>query len=229
MPPQKVEPGRSALGRVVWFAVISIIATIAGWALDFGVFSSSFFTGALYNLPQNATGSQVSAAMGPMFQDTAALVPVIAAIQLTGVAVLATGFRQLIKVDPARFSLPSNLMVVLIAGAAIAAIGAVALLNSLPNAISQAPLSNGHGYLGLAPAFANLLLYAVVIAIGGLLALVGAIGGMILGLWRVGSLYDETMVKMGAIFLIIPLLNILAPILILLGASSARGRLVGVH
>ena len=59
----------------------------------------------------------------------------------------------------------------------------------------------------------------------GVLALVGTIGGQILGLWRVGSRYDSTIIKIGAIFVIIPLLNFVAPILILVGAAQARGSL----
>ena len=55
--------------------------------------------------------------------------------------------------------------------------------------------------------------------------LVGVIGGQILGLWRVGSRYNETVIKVGAIFTIIPLLNIVAPILVLIGAYQVKGRL----
>jgi hypothetical protein len=66
-------------------------------------------------------------------------------------------------------------------------------------------------------------------AAGALLALIGGVGGLILGVWRIGSKYDETMLKAGAIFIVIPFLNILAPILILLGASSVKGRLAGHH
>jgi len=62
--------------------------------------------------------------------------------------------------------------------------------------------------------------------IAGILALIGIIGGQILGLWRVGTRYDQTLIKLGAIFTIIPLLNIVAPILVLIGAYEAKGRLV---
>jgi len=52
------------------------------------------------------------------------------------------------------------------------------------------------------------------------------IGGQILGLWRVGTRYNETTIKVGAIFTIVPLLNIVGPILVLIGALEAKGRLV---
>jgi hypothetical protein len=223
-PPPQTGSEKSALGRIVWFAVISIVAIVAGATLDVLVFASSSFSSA-FNLPQNATSSQVSAAIGPIFQNIVALVPVIAAIQLAGMVILTTGFRQFRKTDPGRFSLPSTLMLVLIVGAVIAVAGAVPLLNDLPGAIAQAPHINGQESSAFTSAVGNLILFALIMGLGGLLALIGAIGGMILGLWRVGSMYDETLIKVGAILLIIPLLDILAPILILIGASSARGRL----
>ena len=59
----------------------------------------------------------------------------------------------------------------------------------------------------------------------GIQALVGTVGGQLLGLWRVGSRYNSTIIKVGAIFVIIPLLNFVAPILILIGAYQVRGSL----
>ena len=82
---------------------------------------------------------------------------------------------------------------------------------------------------GLPPAFAALLgsLFVdfALLAVGVVVLLVGVIGGQILGLWRVGSRYNETVIKVGAIFTIIPLLNIVAPILVLIGAYQVKGRL----
>jgi hypothetical protein len=71
-----------------------------------------------------------------------------------------------------------------------------------------------------------LLFSAAIASIGGIVVILGVIIGQILGLWRVGSRYDETTIKIGAIFGIIPLLNFVAPILILVGALQARGRLI---
>jgi hypothetical protein len=47
-----------------------------------------------------------------------------------------------------------------------------------------------------------------------------------LGLWRVGTRYNETLLKVAAIFVILPLLNIVAPILVIVGAHGAKTRLV---
>jgi ABC-type dipeptide/oligopeptide/nickel transport system permease subunit len=63
------------------------------------------------------------------------------------------------------------------------------------------------------------------VAIGGVLSLIGAIGGVLLGLWRVGGRYDQTILKVAAIFVIVPLLSIVSPILVIIGVSSAKGKL----
>jgi hypothetical protein len=56
------------------------------------------------------------------------------------------------------------------------------------------------------------------------LAFLGLIGA-ILGLWRFGSLYESTVAKVGAILYIIPVLAIIAPILVLIGAYQVQKRL----
>jgi len=73
--------------------------------------------------------------------------------------------------------------------------------------------------------FGSLGIDSALLGLGGILTLVGLIGGQILGLWRVGTRYNETTIKVGAIFTIIPLLNIVGPILVLIGALEAKGRL----
>jgi hypothetical protein len=59
---------------------------------------------------------------------------------------------------------------------------------------------------------------------GGFLAFLGLIGA-ILGLWRFGSRYESTVAKVGAILYIIPVLAIIAPILVLIGAYQVQKRL----
>ncbi|PSO05716.1 hypothetical protein B9Q04_18740 [Candidatus Marsarchaeota G2 archaeon BE_D] len=57
-----------------------------------------------------------------------------------------------------------------------------------------------------------------------ILVLVGIVGGGILGLWRVGARYAEPLIQIGGILSIIPVLNILTPILVYLGASAALAK-----
>ncbi len=65
----------------------------------------------------------------------------------------------------------------------------------------------------------------VITSIGGIIAFVGIIGGPILGLWRMGSRYDDTLIKVAAILLIIPLLDFVSPILLLVGAHNVKNRI----
>jgi len=60
--------------------------------------------------------------------------------------------------------------------------------------------------------------------IGGLLSLIGLIGGVILGLWRVGARYSSTAIKIGAIFTFFPLLNCVSMVLVIIDARHAKER-----
>ena len=133
--------------------------------------------------------------------------------------------RDLAKVDNSRFSLPWKFMIVLIIGVALLAGGLIPVFNQIPNIIAQAPTGPGAPSAAFFSAISTLIFAAVLAVIGGIMALIGTIGGQILGLWRVGSKYNETIIKVGAIFVIIPLLNFVAPLLILIGAYQVRGRL----
>ncbi len=219
---------KSALGKVVWFGIIWIVGVLAGWVLDFYIFWTAFSSSSFYNLPQNPTPSQVSSAMGPLFQYASLTVPVTLAIELLGVIMLTLAFRDLRKIDSASFSLPATLMLLLIAGAIIVGAAAVPMVYNMPGIIAHAPYSSGSApSSAFISAIGGIFAYLAVAAIGGLIALVGVLGGVLLGVWRLGTRYDETLFKVGAIFVIIPFLNILAPILILIAASQVRGRLPG--
>lgn len=217
---------KSALDKVVWFGVVWIVGIVAGWVIGFFIFWAAFSSTTFYSLPPNPTPSEVSSAMGPFFQYSGLIVPVTFAIEIAGMVLLALAFRELRRVDPGRFSLPSSMMLVLILGAVVAGAAVIPLFYNLPNVIAQAPYPSGSTpSSAFVSSIGSVIVYALVAGVGGLLALVGVIGGVLLGVWRLGTRYDESLFKVGATLMIIPLLNILAPILILLAASQARGRL----
>jgi Protein of unknown function (DUF973) len=60
--------------------------------------------------------------------------------------------------------------------------------------------------------------------VGGLLGFVGLIG-LIIGLYRFGSRYKNSIAKVGAILYIIPFLSIVAPILVFVGAIQVQKKL----
>jgi hypothetical protein len=224
--PQAQADEKSALQKVIWFGVLQLVGLVAGWVLGFYVFGTVFTTPSTYNLPPNPSPAQVGAALGPLFQGLSLLVPIVAIVQIVAVVVLAMGMRQFRTVDRERFSVPSVLTLLMLAGAIIATVGLVPFFNAIPNIIAQAPSnSSAAPSSAFASAIASLLVDILFLLIGGILGLIGLIGGQILGLWRVGSRYNETIIKLGAIFAVIPLLDIVAPILIIVGAFQAKGRL----
>jgi hypothetical protein len=106
---------------------------------------------------------------------------------------LTFGFREFSKVDNERFSIPSKLMLLLLVGSGLAAISVFPIFNSIPNIVALAPSGSGPSpSTSFFSAIGSLVVYFLLLAIAGILGLVGVIGGEILGLWRVGSRYDET-------------------------------------
>lgn len=226
--PTSAPEEKSALGKLVLFGIVHLAGIVTGWVVSFYVFGTVFASSAGFKLPPNPTPAQASAALGPIFQAVGLLVPVSLAIELVGMFVLTLGFREFRDVDAHRFSLPTKLMYLMIIGTIIAAAGVIPLFNSLPSIIAQAPYARGTTpSAAFMSGIGTIILFALVAGVGGILALIGVIGGQVLGLWRVGTKYNETVLKLGAIFAIIPLLNVVAPILVLVGAHQVRGRIPG--
>jgi len=225
MPQGTSSQEKSALTKVMWFGVLGLVGFVGGWAVTFLILGTVFVSATNLNLPQNPTPAQVGAALGPLFQNFSLLLPSILAIGLVGDVLLTMGFRDLTKVDKSKFSLPWKFMIVLVIGAVLLAGGLIPVFTDIPNIIAQAPTGPGAPSAAFFSAISTLIFAASIAVIGGIMGLVGTIGGQILGLWRVGSRYDSTIIKIGAIFVIIPLLNFVAPILILVGAYQARERL----
>ena len=216
---------KSALTKVIWFGVLALVGLVGGWVVTFLILGTVFVSATNLNLPPNPTPAQVGAALGPLFQNFSLLIPSILVIGLAGDALLTMGFRDLAKVDNSKFSLPWKFMIVLIIGLVLLAGGLIPVFNDIPNIIAQAPTGPGAPSAAFFSAISTLIFAALIAVIGGIMALVGTIGGQIIGLWRVGSRYNSTIIKIGAIFVIIPVLNFVAPILILVGAAQARGSL----
>jgi hypothetical protein len=63
------------------------------------------------------------------------------------------------------------------------------------------------------------LLFVVAIVL-----LIGAIG-LLIGIWRLGTRYQEGLLKVAAILLILPVLNIVGFVLILVASRSLRNRI----
>ncbi|MGA9838973.1 MAG: DUF973 family protein [Thermoplasmata archaeon] len=140
-------------------------------------------------------------------------------LALLSFVLYTVGFASLRKADR-RFSTPMVLCVIGLLGLALIG-GFVIFYASAINSAIECPSSNstcqnnatslGHGEVALG--------YG-----GGLLGFIGLIGA-ILGLYRFGTRYSSTLAKVGAILYIIPVLSILAPILVFIGAHMVLKRL----
>jgi len=86
------------------------------------------------------------------------------------------------------------------------------LVQVLPSISSNAPPPSPY----LAPLVGGVL----IVIIGAIAALVGVIM-VIIGLYKVGSIYQDGLIKVGAILIIIPYLNIVAPFLLFFGLGNA--------
>jgi len=226
---------RSALNKVMWFGILELVGVVASAVAGFYIVSTMFsgtFLSSLVNSTSTATASQVAKALGPVFQDIIYLVPLTLGIELVGLVVLTMGFRGLAKVDRARFHISTPFMIVLIVGLLMVVGGAVPLLNAIPNVIASASnCTYPYSATTCTPSsaffnqFSSVIAYFGLLAIGGILGLIGFIGGLILGLWRVGTRYNQTTIKVGAILQIIPYVSIIGAILIILGANEAKNTL----
>jgi hypothetical protein len=130
-------------------------------------------------------------------------------------------FGSLRKVD-SRFGSPFALSIVGFVGL-LMELGAVALFVLDVLAIISG-VNSGCASTGTCVTPGNIFTIIALIGLGGLLSFVGWIG-LLLGLWRIGSRYDSSMTKIGAILSIVPVVNIVSPILILVGVMGVERKL----
>lgn len=216
---------RSGLRKVMLFGILQLVGLVFGWVAGL-LFIVRALSGVTTLTPGQAlTPSQASALLGPIFKDLSVLVPANVVIQVVGLVFLLLGFHELSKLDN-RFSAPYVLTIVMLVGTLLVLVGAVPLFLDIPNLAAQLPSTTGEAPSpGLVSAIGSIIGFFVLIVIGCILTFIGFIGGQMLGLWRVGSKYDETLLKLGAIFAIVPLLNIVAPVLVIVGANQVTKRL----
>ena len=157
-------------------------------------------------LSRGLSGSPLTAIPALFF---VALIGII--IGFISILLYRAAFRDLREVD-GRFGTPYTFTTVFLIGLAILILALLLLLG------------------GVAALSLSLVLFGAVLAIiAAILVVLGDIIGIILGLWRVGERYDNTLIKVGAIFYIIPYLDVLAPVLVFIGANSVAKKLETSH
>lgn len=198
---------RQVLEKLKWFGILGVIAEAMGMIVPFITLGSVFTPGGMMAAPQMAAGSVATAvAVG-----IAGIV-----IGIIALFMIITAFRILLREDRREFSLPLKMLWGLLAGL-ILYIVAIGLIAAATFSAGTNPFMPN----GSAPRFSPAL--GAAFAVFGLAAVALLVGiiGIIIGLWRAGTRYDETLIKVGGILMIIPYVAIVGPILVLLGASSA--------
>jgi Protein of unknown function (DUF973) len=218
------EADKKALRKLAIFAVLILVSLVASFALDF---LSNPFSYLLRFNPATSSTTTSTFTLSSNFLTYVAITALVALVfEIITFLQLRSTFKTLTTVDKPHFKTPATLTLFLIiavpfliVGVIIEFAGLIPFLNTIGQQGGQTtpilPIS-GLGYF---------LTGAAIAFTGGIIALIGIIGGPILGIWRVGTRYDETTFKVAAILFIIPLVNIVTPILLLIGASQARKKI----
>ena len=217
--PLSANPEVSALDKITRFAALQFISIIAitifiVWLLVtlFGLLNTSAATQQSFDLQ--------SFLSEPYF---IILIEAIFAVNLASLIFLRTGLKIFSAVDKPYFSTPAILTLILIIGSILSNAGEVVNMAIPAQVLSQSAPT----FTAFISTAALSLIASIASAIGFLLVLIGAIGGELLGLWRVGSRYGEATIKTGVIFMIFPVLDFIAPILVIVGVRGAKRRHFG--
>ena len=202
----------SGVGRVKWGALLGIL----GLALAIGGIMIVIFDVGLGITNTNDAG-YVSLLHTILLAVTLVVIGVL--LGLFSFILYTAGFAALRRADR-RFRTPMVLCVIGLVGLALIAGFVVSYAGAINSAIA-CPSSNStcqnnatsiaHGVVALG-------------YVGGLLGFIGLIG-LIVGLYRFGSRYSNSIAKVGAILYIIPFLSVIAPILVLIGAVQVQKKL----
>ncbi|MGI0156812.1 MAG: DUF973 family protein [Thermoplasmata archaeon] len=209
------ESDARALSHVTVAAILALVGAIAGLV---GVFDTSVI--AELTASTGTPGTSFALSLSALY-----LLVILAGVGvLFGILELVfyrLAFHALTPHDR-RFSTPGTLVLLaLVAIVIIVAAGAVILYQ-----FYQGVLCAGAGNLVTSNCLSTGTLLDMVGIIGAaaILALIGWIG-LLVGIWRLGSRYNDSMFKVAAVLLVFPVLNLVAVVLILVAARSARGKL----
>jgi Protein of unknown function (DUF973) len=206
---------QSALSNVILAAILGLVGALLSLVELFSTSARSFV-----NVANTGTGTSVSLDLTGLYL-VAALGGVGLAFVLIELWLYREAFRTLTPVD-GRFSTPATLVLVALIALVLLILVAIGLLAVVYQAIVCAGSGNPITSVCISPGeLLGLLAVLVVVAI---VALVGYIG-LLLGIWRLGTRYGDSLFKVGAILLIFPVLNIVGVILILVAARTARSKI----
>lgn len=134
-------------------------------------------------------------------------------IGIVAIAQVRSAFVVLSRFDH-RFSTPASLARLFYAGLVMPLISSILILGLASSTSSTLSVF-------IVYALISVIIFDVV---GAICAIIGGIG-VILGIWRVGGRYGEAIIKVASILYIVPFADVIAPILVYVGARGAERKL----
>jgi uncharacterized membrane protein len=206
-----------ALSNVSIAAILALVGAIVGLALFFTTNAAS-----IIGVSTGASGTSFSLSLSTLYLliATSGISIVLTILELV---FYRSAFHTLAPHD-SRFSTPASLVLLALIAILIIVAAAAYLVYGAYEAILCA--GSGHPVTSACFSVGTLLGLVAIVGVAAVLALIGWIG-LLIGIWRLGSRYNESLFKVGAVLLIFPVLNVVAVILILVAARSARARIEG--
>lgn len=210
MPPAAAEI--TGASRIMWGALLGVLGLVLAVSgvlivlLDVGL--------GITNVSNSGYESLLNTIL-------AAVLIIVAGVfvALLSFVLYTAGFASLRRADT-RFKAPMVLCIIGLVGLLLIGLFVIVYAGAIHTAIGcpSTDTTCQNNATSLSPSVVPLAY------LGAILGFIGLIGA-ILGLYRFGSRYSSTITKVGAILYIVPLLSIVAPILVLIGAHQVRQRL----
>ena len=195
--------------------IASVLGLIGGTLSLFELSGSSSFR--LLTTPSASSGATYSL---PALFLVAGLVGASLVLSLLGLWLYRSAFLTLSVADRS-FSGPATLVLVGILGILFVVVSGSALLAAILRAVYCSGVANPISTSCVN--YGEVALLAVAVFGAAIVAVIGYIG-LLVGIWRLGTRFDDGLFKAGAVLMLFPLLNLVGSILVLLAARSARRR-----
>lgn len=213
--PEVDRDGLSKLKFGALLGIIGLVLTMIPGYFMFGIFTAV----------EAASNSSVASTSASRFAGiSTATVAIVAVAMVAGVILFLISIIEyrrafgILKESNPSLASPHSLMKWLFVGLILSVILIPVSMVIILGIVASA--SSSSASTGIGGVFASFSIIFIIIIIAGIMSFIGYIG-MIIGLYRSGEIFDEGIMRVGAILYIIPYLNIIAPILIYMGAVSA--------
>ena len=210
--PVEREREKQGVEMARWAALCSFLAVLL---LLIGPIAFVYAVGV--HLPLLGIGAGTVVWTIALIEDLIALIILGAILIFVSMILYTISFSSMKRAAPG-FGAPFGLAIVGLIGALLIVTGIGVALLSVLSAVSCAA-SNAGGHVGGCLSVSALLGGVAAVGLGALLAFIGWIG-ILIGVYRIGSRYNSTITKVGAILYIIPFVSVVGPILVFVGLQG---------